>query len=96
MKNKIITYTFLIYIVAFSIMHIAFEDSKISKSERRTLAVFPDFELTSNYITKLEKYLLDHFPYRDDFRNIKATYNYNVLGKFENNSIYISNDSIYK
>lgn len=96
MKNKIITFLFVGYIVTFSILHIAFEDLEVSNSERRALAVFPDFELTSEYITKVEKYLLDHFPYRSAYRSIKATFNYKVLGRLDNNGIYLRDNYIYK
>ena len=96
MKNKIITITFLGYIILFSVLHIAFKDNEISTVERRELAVFPEIEFTSDYITKVEKYLLDHFPYRNEYRSIKAMYNYNVMQKLDNNGIYIKDGSIYK
>ena len=96
MKNKIITFTFLGYIILISILHISFKDNRISTTERRELAEFPKFSLTSEYMTKMEKYLLDHFPYRDDYRSIKAIFNYNILGKIENNGIYLKDNSIYK
>ena len=37
------------------------------------------FELTNKYIDKLDGYLVDQFPLRDEYRSIKALYNYNVL-----------------
>lgn len=96
MKNKIITFTFVGYIILFSVLHIIFPDLEISNTERRKLTSFPEFELSSEYITKIEKYLLDHFPYRDDYRSIKATFNYNILGRLDNNNIYLKDKYIYK
>lgn len=96
MKNKIITFSFLGYIILFSILHIAFKDNEISNTERRPLAEFPELEVSSNYITKVEKYLLDHFPYRDEYRSIKATFNYNILQRLDNNGIYLKDNYIYK
>ena len=96
MKHKIITFLFVGYLVTFSVLHIAFEDSQISSTERRPLAVFPDFELTSEYITKVEKYLLDHFPYRSTYRSIKATFNYDILNRLDNNGIYLKDNYIFK
>lgn len=96
MKNKIITYTFLGYIIIMSILHITIKDNKISISERRELSTFPTLELNSNYITKLEKYFLDQFPYREEYRSIKANFNYKILHKKENNGIFLKEDSIYK
>lgn len=96
MKNKIITYTFIIYIFTLSILGIVIKDKDISPSERRQLKKIPDFTLKSEYITELDKYLLDHFPMRDTFRSIKANFNYNILRKLDNNDIYILNNYIFK
>lgn len=96
MKNKIITFTFIGYIMFFSLLHIITPDQEISNSERRTLATYPKLELTDEYITKVDKYLTDHFPYRDNFRSIKANYNYNILNKQDNNDIYLKDNYIFK
>lgn len=96
MKDKITTFLFLGFIVTFSLLHIIIKDSSISISERRQLSKFPQFEINSDYITKVDKYLLDHFPWRDTFRSIKARFNYNILKKYDNNGIYLSNNYIYK
>ena len=76
--------------------HIVIEDQKISNVERRTLANIPKFELTSNYISDFEDYLLDHFPLRDSFRSIKANFNYKVLNKLDNNQIFLNKNYIFK
>lgn len=96
MKNKIITIIFMTYLIIFGTLHIVLKDNDISIAERRKLTKYPEFSLSSEYITKVEKYLLDHFPYRDEFRSIKASYNYNVLNRLENNNIYLKNNKIYK
>lgn len=96
MKNKIITFSFLGILFIFMIMHILFSDEIISITERRNLSSFPSFEFTSEYMNKVEKYLLDHFPFRDEFRKLKANFNYKVLGRYENNGIYLNEDGIYK
>ena len=96
MKHKIITILFIIYIFTFSILGIILKDQYLSTSERRKLTTFPEFTFTSEYVTKLDKYLLDHFPLRDKFRSIKASYNYNVLKKLDNNNIYLQDNYIFK
>lgn len=96
MKNKLITILFISFIVFFSVFHIVKKDLDISNTERRTLAVFPTFILSGEYITKIEKYLLDQFPYRNEFRSIKANFNYKVLNKLENNNIYLKDNYIFK
>lgn len=96
MKNKIITFVFIIYITIFSVLGIVLPDKEISKTERRKLQKFPEFTLSSEYVTKLDKYFLDHFPMRDDFRSIKANFNYNILKKLDNNNIYLKDNYIFK
>ena len=96
MKNKIITIIFIVYIFTFSILGIIIKDKEISASERRKLSSMPELTLDSEYVTKLDKYLLDHFPLRDNFRSIKANFNYNIIHKLDNNSIYLDNNYIFK
>ena len=57
MKNKIITILFIIYILTFSILGIIIKDEIISTTERRKLSSFPKYVLSSEYVTKLDKYL---------------------------------------
>lgn len=42
-----------------------------------------------SYMEDLEAYLLDHFPFRDGLRRVKAYFAYDVLGQLENNDIYV-------
>ena len=95
MKNKIVSLLFIGYLFFFAI-HFVITDEVISATERRKLATFPAFEISNEYITKVEKYLLDHFPYRDKYRNIKSLYNLNVLNRLENNGIFVYRNEIYK
>ena len=96
MKDKIITYSFIIFISLFGISHIILHDKEISSTERRKLNTFPEVELTNEYIEKIDKYLLDHFPLRDKFRSVKALYNYKVLNQLDNNNIYLNDNYIFK
>lgn len=96
MKDKIITFSFVGYLVLFSVLGIVFKDQEISNSERRTLAKFPKVEFSSSYIGKVDKYFLDHFPFRDEFRSIKANYNYKALKMMDNNGIYLKDHYIFK
>lgn len=96
MKNKIITFTFIIYLLSLAVLHIIIPDKEISITERRELKELPNFTFTSEYINQIDKYLLDHFPLRDEHRSIKAKFNYNILNKLENNNIYLKDNNIYK
>lgn len=96
MKDKVITFLFVGYLILFSVLGILFKDEEISRSERRKLNSFPEMEFSSDYITKVDKYFLDHFPFREEFRMIKANYNYKVLNRLDNNAIYLKDNYIFK
>ncbi|MBQ8472590.1 MAG: hypothetical protein IJ501_03710 [Bacilli bacterium] len=96
MKEKIIVYIFISYLILFSGLGIILKDKDISLTERRNLKEFPEFSLNSNYLNEVEKYLLDHFPFRDSFRSIKANFNYHILNKLDNNGIYLHDNYIFK
>ena len=96
MKNKITTLLFIVYILTFSILGIILKDEIISYSERRKLTTFPKFTFNNEYVSKLDKYTLDHFPLRDTFRSIKANLNFKILKKLDNNKIYLKDNYIFK
>lgn len=96
MKNKILVIIFVAYIGIFSILGILIPDKEISNSERRKLKTFPEFEFNSEWISEVDGYLLDHFVLRDEFRSIKALYNFKVLGQLDNNGIYLKDNYIFK
>ena len=96
MKNKVFSIIFVLFLLIFSILHIILPDNEVSYSERRKLKSFPEFKLSSEYIQSIESYLLDHFPFRDKFRSIKANYNYKVLNMLDNNNIYVKDNYIFK
>ena len=67
---------------------------EISISERRQLAQFPAFSgqsiLDGDFMSEFENYTLDQFPLRDQFRKLKAWFQYEVLNQKDNNGIFIS------
>lgn len=95
MKDKILVFLFILYIFSFFSLGIIIPDQEISFSERRKLEQFPT-TLKSDYINKLDKYFLDQFPFRDNFRSIKANFNYKILRMYDNNGIFLKNDYIFK
>lgn len=96
----ILIYGFLAMLVAGAIGLCLNPKESISKSERRKLAVMPEFSvenmLKEDYTEDLESYLLDHFPLRDSFRRIKAFFSYHVLRQKANNEIYVVDDYVGK
>lgn len=65
-----------------------------SIAERRKLAQMPKLSgqtvKDGTFMTKFEEYALDQFPFRENFRRLKAWVSDNVFQKSDNNEIYIS------
>lgn len=74
--------------------------SDFSEAERRTLAQAPEFNyktvLSKSFMDDFEKYALDQFPFRDNFRSAKAMFSYSIFNKSDNNGIYIKNGFVSK
>lgn len=68
--------------------------TEYSLSERRKLAQKPTATLESilsgEYMTQFDSAAPDQFPLRDDFRSLKAVTGLYILGKKDNNGIYIA------
>lgn len=89
-----------VFVLAMTVFLLCFPKQAYSASERRRLAVMPEFStetvLNGKFVGGLETYLLDHFPFRETLRSVKANYAVNVLGQKENNGIYIVNEHASK
>lgn len=98
MKEKITIVLFYLTLLTFSFLGILTKDKLISTEERRTLASFPklgkDNLLNGEYSSKIDTYLLDQFPLRENFRKIKGIVSNNILLKKENNNVYITNNHL--
>ena len=66
---------------------------EFSLSERRRLEQIPELDADSivsgKFMTDFESYTLDQFPWRDQFRRIKAFSTYNLYAQKDNNDIYL-------
>lgn len=66
---------------------------EVSDAERRKLAQFPELSAgtlrSGKFMSEFEEYTLDQFPLRDNFRQLKALFHYNVLGQKDNNDIIL-------
>lgn len=93
-KQRITIYAFLIYLAAMVLMMVAVHGESVSKSERRRLAGKPELTwdslLDKSFMDDLETYFLDHFPFRDRLRSVKAYFAYDILQQKENNDIYVA------
>lgn len=74
--------------------------NEVSEVERRKLTQRPKLEtenvMSGKYMADFEKYALDQIPFRQGFRNIKAAFSMYVLGKLDNNELYVDGGYIVK
>ena len=100
MKNKILSVLFLITIFSIMLLGIIIPDKDISVSERRKLSKFPSLEIETimngEFFEDLNKYFIEHFPFRDFFRNIKGTISTNIFQKKDEDGIFIKDNGIYQ
>ena len=109
MKNKIqniiISVSFLAVLIFFAIGGIIAPDKEISYSERRKLASFPEFAIEkllkkdssgNGYFDSMEKYLLDHFLSRDEFRTLNVSFKKYGFMQKDIGGIYVLGDRIFK
>lgn len=93
-KHNLIMLGFFCCIVGFMLIFIFGQKENRSISERRKLKEFPTFRVEAvqnhSYMEDVEAYLLDHFPFREHLRRLKAYFAYDVLGQLENNDIYMA------
>lgn len=99
-KNIVVTIVFVFILVFFLVLSIVTTDEQISYTERRKLAQFPDITwngvINGNFAKKFNEYVVDQFPFREEFRNIKANMHFNVFRQMDNNDVYVVNDNILK
>ena len=66
---------------------------EISEAERRPLTQMPEMNISTlldgSFMKKFEKFTLDQFPLRDDFRQLKSLFHYYAMQYRDNNDIYI-------
>ena len=76
------------------------EVSDYSDSERRVLAGFPDLNeetvRSGKFMKEFETYTLDQFPFRDNFRSIKALAQLGFFRQKANNDIYVTDGYVSK
>ncbi len=97
MKNRYIISSLIIIIVLLGLSLMAWfkPATQMSTSERRPLAQFPELSvktlLSGDFTSKFEDYATDQFPFRDDWRTLKAISKFYIFNQKDNNNIYIHN-----
>ncbi len=93
-KRRITIYGFVLCLVSMTVLMVISPKETVSRAERRRLAEKPKLTIKSlmdkSFMDDTENYLLDHFPFRDGLRRIKAYFAYDVLQQKENNDIYVA------
>ena len=82
---------FVLFIGAFTILHLALPDSARSENENRMLARAPKFSFralfSGSFTEDFEDYVTDQFPFRDKWLDLKSRAE-RAGGKTENNGVF--------
>ncbi len=88
---------FTVIIFGLCLAHILLPDGELSSTERRKLAQFPEFSVSTLmdgvFMQNIEKYLPDQFPLRETFRTIKAVFE-KYSGRLDASDIYTVDGSM--
>lgn len=85
---------FLAVLFGFSLLHLALPDREVSRSERRRLAQLP--HLSSGFSDKLEEYMLDQFPLREQLRTVNSLVRLYGLGQADIHGIYLQGGGAFR
>ncbi|MBE5784707.1 MAG: hypothetical protein E7330_02820 [Clostridiales bacterium] len=100
LKNRILAALFVLIVTGGFLLHVLLPDKTLSTAERRSLAKLPQVSLSSllggNFSQNFDTYALDQFPFRDAFRSVKAFVQYKLLGRKDNNGIFLTEGHIGK
>ena len=90
-----ITALFCLFMFGFGAAHLILPDREKSEQENRYLAQFSpptlDTLVSGEFMEDFEKYVVDQFPLRDEWVQLKAE-SEKLLGKQENNEVYFGTD----
>lgn len=93
--KKLLIIIFISFISLFGFISL-FNKEEISIYERRKLKAFPKIKDNNNFFDDLDKYLSDHFIFRQDFREVKGFVNYNLFNISINNKVTIKDDYLFE
>ena len=97
MKNKIFFGIFMAVWVIIIILNFIWPKQTFSASENRMLAVIPRFSfddfVSGEYLGGIDSYINDHFAFRDFYLKLNSWWEIDVMGKKENNDVYIGKDN---
>ena len=88
------TIGFSFIIIFIGLISFIIKDKDISFLERRKLVTVSN--LSNNFFEKIEDYLSDQFPFRNELLSINANYERNILGNKEKNDVYLVDWVVYE
>ena len=96
MKNKIFFIMFITVWIIIVIINFIWPKQVFSEEENRMLATIPRFSFTSfvngDYLNGVNDYINDHFAFRNIYLKLNSFWETSVMGKTENNDVYIGKD----
>lgn len=96
MKNKIFFAIFMTVWVIIVIINFIWPKQVFSEEENRMFAIIPRFSFESfvngNYLNGVNDYINDHFAFRNFYLKLNSWWEIDVMGKKENNGVYIGKD----
>ena len=96
MKNKIFFAIFMTVCIVIIIVNFIWPKQTFSQEENRMLATIPRFSFASfvngDYLNGVNDYINDHFAFRNIYLKLNSWWEVSVMGKKENNGVYIGKD----
>ena len=96
MKNKIFFAIFMTVWIVIIIVNFIWPKQTFSQEENRMLATIPRFSFESfvngDYLNGVNDYINDHFAFRNIYLKLNSWWEVSVMGKKENNGVYIGKD----
>ena len=96
MKNKIFFAIFMTVWVVIVIINFIWPKQVFSEEENRMLATIPRFSfdkfVNGDYLNGVNDYINDHFAFRNFYLKLNSWWEIEVMGKKENNGVYIGKD----
>lgn len=96
MKNKIFFAIFMTVWVVIVIINFIWPKQVFSEEENRMLATIPRFSFESfvngDYLNGVNDYINDHFAFRNIYLKVNSWWEIDIMGKKENNGVYIGKD----
>ncbi|MBR5317053.1 MAG: hypothetical protein IKU39_04075 [Lachnospiraceae bacterium] len=99
-KNFVLVLVMGVVLFSLSVYCWLKPEDKFSESERRVLKSLPTISVEAivngKFMKEFEDYAVDQFPFREEFRTLKAYASYGLLGKKDNNGVYAAEGHLSK